>query len=195
MARTERQPLGRILIREGLVVARDLATLTALNLGLDMVDLRSETIDRHAVVQVPEEVARKYVVLPISRHGNHLTVAMADPTNLQLLQDLAARTGCTIEPVITTEEDIEEHLSRQYRLTAQPVEEGAATDGIEPGERVTARHLRDALPANVIDLLLQQAQQDRASDIHIEPTEGRLRIRFRIGACPINPLPGGLVKQ
>ena len=180
MARTERQPLGRILIREGLVVARDLATLTALNLGLDMVDLRSETIDRHAVVQVPEEVARKYVVLPISRHDNHLTVAMADPTNLQLLQDLAARTGCTIEPVITTEEDIEEHLSRQYRLTAQPVEDGAATDGIEPGERVTARHLRDALPANVIDLLLQQAQQDRASDIHIEPTEDRLRIRFRI---------------
>ena len=177
MAWRERQPLGRILVRDGLVLSRDLATLTALNLGLAMVDLRSQTIERAAVGQIPEEVARRYMVLPISQQGDRLTVAMTDPTDLQLIQDLAARTGCTIEPVITTDEDIKEHVDREYRLTARPLEDG---DGQGPLERVTARHLRDALPAEVIELLLRQALQDRASDIHIEPSGNRLRIRFRI---------------
>ena len=176
----ERQSLGRILVREGLVLARDLATLTALNLGMAMVDLRSQTIDRGAVAQVPEEVARKYMVLPVSKQENHLIVAMADPTDLQLLQDLAARTGCTIEPVITTDEDIQEHIDREYRITAQPLSSGTPADAAELSEQVTARHLRDALPAQVIELLLSQALQDRASDIHIEPSENQLRIRFRI---------------
>ena len=174
----ERQPLGRILVRDGLVLSRDLATLTALNLGLAIVDLRSQTIDRTAVGQIPEDVARRYMVLPISKQGDRLTVAMTDPTDLQLIQDLAARTGCTIEPVITTDEDIKEHVDRAYRLSAQQTL--GAGDGQGPLERVTARHLRDALPADVIELLLRQALQDRASDIHIEPSGNRLRIRFRI---------------
>ena len=173
----ERQPLGRILVRDGLVLSRDLATLTALNLGLAMVDLRSQTIDRNAVGQIPEEVARRYMVLPISKENGRLTVAMTDPTDLQVIQDLAARTGCTIEPVITTDEDIKEHVDRAYRLTAQSAGDG---DGQGLLERVTARHLRNALPAEVIELLLRQALQDRASDIHIEPSGNRLRIRFRI---------------
>jgi general secretion pathway protein E len=96
---------------------------------------------------------------------------------LQLLQDLVTRTGCTIEPVISTQEDIQEHVDLSYRLTQPLVAE--TTDDALPAERVTARLLRDALPAQVIDLLLRQALQDRSSDIHIEPGETRLRIRFR----------------
>ena len=175
----ERQSLGRILVRDGLVLPRDLATLTAINLGLDMVDLRSETIERDALIQIPEAVARRYMVLPVGWQGNSLTVAMTDPTDLQLLQDLAARTGHTIEPVITTDEDIQEQIDRLYRLTDQPLTMSSGANGM-PGERVTARHFKDALPAQVIELLLRQALQDRASDIHLEPADNRLRIRFRI---------------
>ena len=183
-ARTEKKPLGRILVRDGMVLPRDLATLTAINLGLAMVDLRSETIDPQAVAKVPEYVARQYTVLPVAKVDKRLTAAMADPTDLQLFQDLAARTGSIIEPVVTTEEDILEHIDREYRLTAQPMfsdgSEGESSDSSAQRERVTAKHLRDALPAQVIELLLSQALQDRASDIHIEPAENRLRIRFRI---------------
>ncbi len=179
LAATERLPLGRILVRDGLVLSRDLATLTALHLGLPMVDLRSQTIEPEAVSLIPEDAARKNLVLGISREGSHLKVAMTDPTDLQLLQDLSARTGCTIEPVIATQEDIQEHVDRSYRLT-QPLVTTPTADPSLPAERVTARLLRDALPAQVIDLLLRQALQDRASDIHIEPSESRLRIRFRI---------------
>lgn len=178
-ARREKQSLGRILVRDGLVLSRDLAMLTTLHLGLTMVDLRSQSIESQAVALLPEDVARKYLVLPVKRTGDRLAVAMTDPTDLQLLQDLAARTGCTIEPLITTPEDILEHVDLSYRLT-QPLSLTASSDTRRPGERVTARLLREALPADVIELLLAQAVQDRASDIHVEPSEGRLRIRFRI---------------
>lgn len=174
----ERQPLGRVLVQGGLVLSRDLATLTALNLGLPMVDLRNQTIEREAVGLIPEETARKNLVLGLTRANGHLVVAMTDPTDLHLLQDLATRTGFTIDPVISTQEDIQEHIDLSYRLTQPLVSE--TTADAQPAERVTARLLRDALPAQVIEMLLRQALQDRASDIHIEPADNRLRIRFRI---------------
>ena len=174
----ERQPLGRVLVREGLVLSRDLATLTALNLGLPMVDLRNQTIEPEAVGLIPEETARKNIVLGLTRTDGHLVVAMTDPTDLQLLQDLATRTGCAIDPVISTQEDIQEHVDLSYRLT-QPLVSETKADA-QPAERLTARLLRDALPAQVIEMLLRQALQDRASDIHVEPADERLRIRFRI---------------
>ena len=178
-ARRERLPLGQILVRDDLVASRVLATLTALHLGLTMVELRSETIDREAVRLVPKEVARKYMVLPVNQRDGHLTVAMTDPTDLQLLQDLAARTGRNIDPVVTTTEDIQEHIDLYYRLS-EALETGAPGEDGQPVGRVTARSVREAGPAQVINLLLRQALQDRASDIHIEPAEDRLRSRFRI---------------
>ncbi|MCI0896714.1 MAG: type II/IV secretion system protein [Chloroflexi bacterium] len=176
----ERLPLGRVLVKEGMVLSTDLATLTALHLGLAMVDLRSEKIDPAAVALISEDVARRYLVLPISRTSNRLTVAMTDPTDLQVLQDLASRTGYTIDPVITTEEDLQEHVDRAYRITAQPLSGVEASEDDIPESRLTAQTLRESGPAQVINLLLHQALQDRASDIHIEPSDSRLRIRFRI---------------
>ena len=178
-ARRERLPLGQILVRDDLVASRVLATLTALHLGLTMVELRAETIDRAAVRLVPEDVARKYMVLALSQKDGHLTVAMVDPTDLQLLQDLAARTGRIIDPVVTTGDDIQEHIDLYYRLSEALESTDVDEDG-QPNERVTSRKVREAGPAQVINLLLRQALQDRASDIHIEPAEERLRIRFRI---------------
>ncbi|MEE9247647.1 MAG: GspE/PulE family protein [Dehalococcoidia bacterium] len=178
-ARRERLPLWRVLVRDGLVMSQDLAVLTALNLGLTMVDLRNQTIDPGAVSSFPEQLARRYCVLPIKAEDSHLTVAMADPTDLQLIQDLAARTGRAIDPVVATPEDIVEHIDISYRLTENP-EETSFGGGEATGGRVTATLLRDAQPAQIIDLLLRQALQDRSSDIHIEPGESRVRVRFRI---------------
>jgi general secretion pathway protein E len=180
VARRERQTLGRILVRDGIIMSRDLATLTAVYLGLTMVDLKSEAIDHHAVALIPEDAARKHLVLGIKHSDNHLTVAMTDPTDLQLLQDLSARTGYIIEPVIAVAEDIQEQIDLSYRLTQPLKMEASLGEMSQPGERLTAKHLREALPTQVISMLLSQALQDRASDIHVEPSEARLRIRFRI---------------
>lgn len=178
-ARQEHRPVGQVLVRDGLVFSRDLATFTALHLGLAMVDLRSQALDPEAMMVLPEEVARRHLVLPVKKQADSLTVAMVDPTDFPLLQALAARTGMAIEPVVATSEDILEHVDIFYRLTDQM---SAGGEGEEEAQipRVTANRLRKAPPAQVIDLLLQQALQDRASDIHIEPGEGKLRVRYRI---------------
>jgi len=114
-----------------LVLSRDLAALTAVHLGLTMVDLRSQEIDRKATALLTEEMARRYVALPVRRDDGRLVVAMTDPTDLQLLQDLAVRTGCIIEPVIATPEDILEHVDISYRLTEE-AGEGEAGSGDRP---------------------------------------------------------------
>ncbi len=180
-ARREKLPLWRVLVRDGLVVSQDLAALTALHRGLTMVDLRNQTIDHDAVAILSEQVSRKYTVLPIRVNDGTLTVAMPDPTDLQVIQDLSALTGLAIDPVVATAEDVLEHIDVSYRLIENTSEEGTSETASQSGSaRVTAQRLRDAPPAQIIDLLLQQGVQDRASDIHIAPAETRLRVRFRI---------------
>jgi general secretion pathway protein E len=144
-----------------------------------MVDLRREAIEPEALAALPEALARRYRVLPVKRQGTRLTVALADPTDLTLLQDLTARTGCVIEPVVSTEEDIVEHIEASYRLIEHV---GPHLSGAEAPAELTSMSdvSQDASPAQVIDLLVRQALQDRASDIHLDPTETRLRVRFRI---------------
>ena len=182
VAKRDNVTLSRVLDREGLILPGDLASLFAIHTGFPMAELRGETIDPSAIVILPEEIARKYTALPISMTATRLTIALADPTDLQTIQDLAVRTGHAIDPVISTPKDIVEQIDLSYRLTelsgatSDPdEEEGGPTAG-----RLTASSIREAQPAEVIDLLLKQALQDRASDIHLQPTESRLRIRFRI---------------
>ena len=178
VARREKTPVAQVLVRDGLVLSRELATLTALHLGLAMVDLRSQSIEPEAVAQLPERISRKCAVLALRGCKGTLTVAMTDPTDLGLLQDLSALAGRFIDPVIATIEDILEHIDIAYRLTETLAL--ASQEGRKPAGRVTAGALQEASPARIIDLLLAQALQDRASDVHIEPAESRLRIRFRI---------------
>ena len=178
-AREEGLPLGRILVRDGLVLTRDLAAFTALHLGLTMVDLRSETLDPDTVALLPEEISKRYSVLALEKNDGNLKVAMADPTDIQAIQDLSARTGCTIEPVVAGDEELQEHIDVAYRIVRRQAKEAAEdTEGQEG--RLTAGQLRSAQPARFVDMLLSGAHHDGASDIHIEATETRLRIRFRI---------------
>ena len=160
-------------------MSRDLAAFMALHLGLTMVDLRSETLDPEIVGLLPEEVAHRYTVLALRLEDGRLTVAMADPTDLQTIQDLTARTGHTIEPVVASDQELQENIDVAYRMVKRPEGDGAE-DSEVTGGRITAGQLRSAQPARVVDMLLVQASRDGTSDIHIEPTPTRLRIRFRI---------------
>ena len=173
----ERLPFGQILVRDGLMVSRDLATLTALHLGLPLVDLRNETIDLDAVGRLPQEISQRYLVLAIRLTDSRLTVAMTDPSDFQTIQDLTTRTSCTIEPVIATPDDIQENLDLSYRAIER---EAAQTFASGDGGRPTADTLRNSQPTEVVEAMLNRALQDRASDVHIEPSETRLRIRYRI---------------
>ena len=178
-AMQERLPLASVLVRDGLVLSKDLAALTALHLGLSLVDLRSQTIDPEAVSLLPEDAARRHLVLPCVKAGDQLTVAMTDPLDFQLLQDLSTRTRCAIIPIIATREDILEHVDIAYRATQSLFSLDPETG--EPNETmITPGKLRNAPAGEILEVLLRQGLHDRASDIHIEPMESRLRIRFRI---------------
>ncbi|MCH8308903.1 MAG: Flp pilus assembly complex ATPase component TadA [Chloroflexi bacterium] len=178
-AQQERLPLGQVLVRDGLVLSRDMATVTALHTGLPMVDLKTETIDNDALKRLPQDISRKYLVLPVRENDEHLTVAMTDPTDLRVLQDLAAYTGYIIDPVIATPEDIEEHIDLAYRL-AERESTASSQSGNSDVLPMAFGKLAEVHPTQLVDMLVSQAIQDRASDIHIEPEERRLRIRFRI---------------
>ena len=179
VAQRDKAPVWQVLVQEGLVSSRDLAAITAMRLGLSMVSLRNSAIDREAVALVPEDVARSYVVLPVERNEDSITLAVVDPTDLGAMHDLTARIGLAVEPVVATSEDILEHIEIAYRLSTGLADAAAPLDR-SPAGRLTASALRSARPTELIDLLLRQALQDRASDIHIEATERHLRVRFRI---------------
>ena len=175
----ERTALWKVLVRDGYVLSRDLVAMVAMHLGLSMVNLRNRPIDRKAVTTVSEDVARKYTILPIEREAEVLIVAMVDPTDLRVLQDLMALTGRRIEPVLATPEDIIEHIEISFRLM-EHMGDDADQDGVYAIGQITTTDIRTAAPVDVINILLAQALQDRSSDIHIEPTETYLRVRFRI---------------
>ena len=178
-ATKERSPLWRVLIREGHVLSRDIAAMFAMHLGLSMVNLRNRDIDRRAVAMVSEDVARKYTILPIERDAGQLLVALVDPTDLRVIDDLTTLVGTPIVPVISTPEDILEHIEISYRLTEMLGDDGSPEDLLTINPAATT-DIRTASPGEVLNIMLTQALQDRASDIHIEPTENYLRIRYRI---------------
>lgn len=189
--RRERVPLAHVLVNEGLISSWDLATLIALHMGVPLVDLRNETIEPQALARLPQPVAARYGVLafrlsqgPLGEH--HLAVAMTDPTDLDVIHDLRVRTGCRIQPVVATADAIAETADIAYRGArfSQPVGQVPSIPSA-PGapaisDRLTASDLRAAPPRQVLDLLLRQAVEDRASDVHIEPAAKHLRVRFRI---------------
>jgi general secretion pathway protein E len=181
VSKHERLILAHAIVREGLVVAWDLATMTALQMGIPLVDLRSEEIDPRAVALLPEHLAQRYLALPIKLSSNTLTVALTDPTDIQTIQDLTARTGGVIEPVVSTVDHLIEQIDISYR-SSEVAEHQQQQDVAVPlvGGRVTAATLRKAPPTEVLDMLVRQALLDRASDLHIEPTESQIRVRFRI---------------
>lgn len=175
-AQREGCPLWRVLVRDGLLFSRDLAILTAVYRGIPLLDLRSQSIEPEAVALLPEEVARRYVALPIQKEGSRLTVAVPDPTDLQVLQDIGVRSRCAVEPVVATPEDILEHIDIAYRRVQDVQREGQAPS---QSKGSSTRPLM-ASPAQIIDHLVHSALQVHASDIHIVPGEDGVRIRFRI---------------
>ncbi len=181
--RTERR-LGRILIDMGLVKEQDLVAALAKQIGLSFVDLADFAIDPTATSLLPETVARRYRALPIGYDGDgKLLVAMADPANLFALDDIRTMTGMEIKPVVATAADIDAAIRKHGHLDSSVEEMAseaamAATDDIVDADRLVAAE--EGPIVKMVNLLITQAIGDRASDVHIEPTERDVRIRYRV---------------
>ena len=177
------QLLGRILIDLGLVKEADLMAALARQVGYRFVDLSDYTVDPSAASLIPESVARRYHALPIGWEDGKLVVAMADPSNLFALDDIRTITGLDIQPVVSTAGDIEATI-RKYGNLDQSVQQMAseaaeAAEEDRPDERAAAA-VEEGPIVKLVNLLITQALADGASDIHIEPMERDVRIRYRI---------------
>ena len=172
------------LLDEGMVSPEDAAMALSLEINLPIIDLKRHAVQPEALSLVPEEYARQHELIPIDVVGDALVVVMADPTNIDVLEDLRARAKKVIQPAVGIPADIREAIERSYR-TSDEIDEQVGRvppPAAEPqGEEALTPALASQAPiVRTVELLLAQAVRDRASDIHLEPKHDCLRVRYRI---------------
>ncbi len=178
--------LEHILLQQRMVTQQQLAFFISLQLGIPFINLRREGVRGDAVKLIPESVARKYGIIPVELKDGTLVIAMEDPKDIEAIEDLAAITMKRIEPVIGTAQDIQEMIDLNYRIGGELEEQLSQIPTRYHGSaglrevRVSPEAIAQAPVVRAIDLLIKQAVRDRASDVHIEPQEDRLRVRYRI---------------
>lgn len=182
--------LGKILVDKGLVSQQALMVVMSRQLNIPPIDLAKYKVDSQFVRIIPEKVARHYSLIPISKIGNVLTVAMSDPLNVFAIDDIKMLTNYKIDPVIATENDIKEAINTYYGAHAQEIstilEEAGPSDieVVEEEEQLDISGMTEesqkAPIVTMVSLILNEAMKKRASDIHIEPCEKNLRVRYRI---------------
>jgi type IV pilus assembly protein PilB len=175
--------LGRILIRQNLISETLLVAVLARQIGLDFVDLDEYPVDPSAVGLISDQVARRYRAIPIGYEGSTLVVAMSDPSNVLALDDIRTITGMEVKPVVATAGDVEAAINKFSRFD-RSVEDVAsqAAAGADDDQDIASMEaaVEEAPIVKLVNLLITQAVSDRASDIHVEPTERDIRIRYRI---------------
>lgn len=175
--------LGRTLIDLGLAGEAALVKALATQIGLPFMDLGDFQIDLTAASLVPQSLAKRYNALPIAFEEETLIVAMSDPGNVFAVDDIRTLTGRDIRIVVSTRTDITEAIERVSRVDAEAgdLAATAAAEEQETDEISALRESVDEAPiVKLVNLLITQAVNDRASDIHIEPQERDVRIRYRI---------------
>ncbi len=174
--------LGRVLIDLQVLTEDELVAALATQIGLRFVDLTDFAIDGNAVRLVPAQVCRRHNALPVGYEDGKLLVAMADPANVFALDDIRSATRLDVKPMVATKVDVMAAIDRFHRgddemdQLASGFEEADHRDDLSSVTEV----VEDAPIVKFVNILITQAVQDRASDIHIEPAEKDLRVRFRI---------------
>ena len=158
------------------------AMILAKNMSLPFVNLNEYDIDTDVVSMVPEDLCRKNQLLPISVINGRLAVAMADPSNFAAMDDVSATTGMSILPMVAMPSQVEATINRYLRANAELSEISHELDSKTQRKAVDLEDEAEAAypVARFVNLLINQAIDDRCSDIHIEPQEDGLEVRYRI---------------
>ncbi len=186
--RATKHRLGYVLVKLGLVSELEITKLLARQYRMPAVDLTRFEVDPKLLKLIPADLATRHIVLPLRREGRTLTVAMADPTDHGLLEDLKFITRYDLFPVIAGEYTLRTLIERHYESSDQQLQsllkdmEGLADDVevLEEQEEDSTVAADDAPVVKLINGLLTDAVKRGASDIHIEPFEHEIRVRYRI---------------
>jgi type IV pilus assembly protein PilB len=176
--------LGRILIEMGLLTEAGLVAALAKQVGLTYVDLADVTIDPSAVAVLPLQVAKRYCVIPVRfDEQQRLVVAMSDPSNVLALDDIRSTTGRDVTAVVSTRGDILDAIKRHAGAyeSVEDLGDELHGDDEEASDLADLTSAVDDAPiVRFVNALIAQAVRDRASDIHIEPQEREVRVRYRV---------------
>ena len=202
--------LGLNLVKLGFVKDEDITALLSKQYGVPSINLTQFEIDPAVIKLLPGETAQKYQIIPLSRAGATLTIAMTDPTNVFAMDDIKFMTGYNVEPVVASEGAVADALDKYYPTQIKKVDAGPsalemATKALEemPAldeagdvevlaelEEISAEALQrqgeEAPVIKLVNVILMSAIQKGASDIHIEPYEKELRVRYRIDGILYN---------
>ncbi|MDQ6883320.1 MAG: GspE/PulE family protein [Candidatus Dormibacteraeota bacterium] len=178
-----RLPLGQVLLAAGLVDEKALAGMLSLHFNVPLIDFSRARVEKDALALIPESYAREHSILPIRLQKDELEIATIDPGDLALLAELKVLTRRRIKPLIGVRSEIDRAIGQFYKLQGgvdrhvRSFEEGRQP--ATPRRRLAEVKL-DAPVVQMVDLIIAQGAEERASDIHIEPQRDHLRIRFRI---------------
>jgi type IV pilus assembly protein PilB len=185
--------LGSALVQLGYISDEEVTNFLSRQYGLPAINLQYFEIDPTVIKLIPEETAKRYQILPLSRVGAALTIAMADPTNVFAIDDIKFMTGFNIEPVVASEPAIAEAILKAYGDSApeENVDELLAAMGDEADVELQAdqeeidlseleKSADEAPVVKLVNIIMSDAVKRGASDIHIEPYEKEYRVRFRM---------------
>ncbi|MBK7992941.1 MAG: type IV-A pilus assembly ATPase PilB [Blastocatellia bacterium] len=200
--RTNGGRLGSTLVKLGFLSDEEITAVLSRQYGVPSVNLSLFEIDESAVKLIPQEVAQKYMVLPLSRVGATLTLAMVDPTNVFAIDDIKFMTGFGVEPVVVSEAAMQEAMEKYYgSAKSLDIFSAVMEDIVKDSQKVSfddsddlelleeqeeidlddlERASSDAPVVKLVNVFLVDSLRRGASDIHIEPYEKEFRVRFRI---------------
>ena len=207
--------LGFNLVKLGFVKDEEITALLSRQYGVPSINLGEFEIDPAVIKLIPAETAQKYQILPLSRAGATLTIAMTDPTNVFAMDDIKFMTGYNVEPVVASESAVQEAIAallqpgaaqREQRRQRQasrarstpptqalqdlPLVDASEVEVLEELEEISvealARQGEEAPVIRLVNVMLMSAISKGASDIHIEPYEKELRVRYRIDGVLYN---------
>jgi type IV pilus assembly protein PilB len=182
--------IGFNLTKLGFIDEKELTEFLSRQYGIPSIDLSSTEIDPEIIKLIPEDVARKYQIIPVSRAGSTLTIAMADPSNIFAIDDVKFLTGYSVETVVASEAAMKGAIEQYYDVPEMDYGDvltefdETEMEVVQEEEDIDLSDLKkaveDAPVVKLVNLILTDAIKKGASDIHIEPYEKSFRVRYRI---------------
>ncbi|MCC6676600.1 MAG: type II/IV secretion system protein, partial [Phycisphaerales bacterium] len=184
LADTGGDRLDQVLLRLGFVTREQVLAAIADQFHMSVVDLATATVDPAVLAMLPSKLVYKQSCVPIARENGHLTVATSDPFDLSIIDELRLLTGCAIDLVLADEQELHKFIRAHYGVGGDTLDAmSAGLSAASPADAASADEIEQAQEASVIKLVndvLVEAVSERATDVHIEPYEHELIVRYRI---------------
>lgn len=182
-----KEKLGKVLINSGIVTEQDILQVIEFQLGIPHVDLQKFAIDPSACTYVPESMARRYCLIPIKVENQAIVIAMSDPLNVYAIEDVKLYTGKEVQVVIALEKDIEKAIDKYYsgqnalKAVEEFVKEKTGDEASDSSREDDENEIVNNAPTvKLLNSIIEQGIRSRVSDIHIEPFERNVLVRYRI---------------